>query len=254
MPCLSLRMSRRVALVLVLLGIVARGASAAAPVRVSLVRPVPPAVAGQAWIAKLAVRPRSFRGTAGWQPPVRAVSPLLRRAAAAPTGHDSFSRNQGAGLSQRALGAPPRDSAQSRCERPRGHRSSCPSQRASTSSRAERCSSSRTAPAASCASTRPREPSWFSRLRWSGRMPWRARRRARSSSRGATSCVGSSTTRAGSWPARCRESHRSVARARRKQRRTGAEQIVRSGCAEVGGVTQEIRLDARPGCTTGTAA
>ena len=63
MPCLSLRMSRRVALVLVLLGIVARGASAAAPVRVSLVRPVPPAVAGQAWIAKLAARPRSFRGT-----------------------------------------------------------------------------------------------------------------------------------------------------------------------------------------------
>jgi len=78
-------MSRRVALVLVLLGIVARGASAAAPVRVSLVRPVPPAVAGQAWIAKLAVRPRSFRGTVEV-----AASGARRLTAAASRGGSSY--------------------------------------------------------------------------------------------------------------------------------------------------------------------
>src|SRR5215204_3078009 len=50
----------RIACPLVL--VCACGASAAGPVRVSLVRPVATAVAGKAWTAKLAVQPKSFAG------------------------------------------------------------------------------------------------------------------------------------------------------------------------------------------------
>src|SRR5215208_7633807 len=52
----------RIACPLVLVCACACGASAAGPVRVSLVRPVATAVAGKAWTAKLAVQPKSFAG------------------------------------------------------------------------------------------------------------------------------------------------------------------------------------------------
>jgi hypothetical protein len=66
-------MIRRLALLLALVAAGACSASAAAPIRVSLVRPLPTAVAARAWTATLAVRPASYRG------PVRVTATGPRR-------------------------------------------------------------------------------------------------------------------------------------------------------------------------------
>lgn len=52
----------KVAVAVALVAIGVSGASAATPIRVSLARPVPAAVVGEGWTARLAVRPASFRG------------------------------------------------------------------------------------------------------------------------------------------------------------------------------------------------
>ena len=90
----------------------------------------------------------------------------MPQVAAARTGRGSSSRPPAAGRSPRAREAPPRGSARSRCGRRPGSRSRSRSRRRSRSSPPGRCSSWRTTPAASCASTRRAAESPSSSHRW----------------------------------------------------------------------------------------